>query len=219
MQSKFFRLIIIVILALVTVACSGSDTPAPAQESEAETVTGDTTEADEAAVAEEVEDVDAGEPDDTVLAASERPAWQHIELTDARTGEAFTLADFAGKTVFVEPMATWCTNCRAQMGRVREARAQLDSDGFVFIGVSLEAGLVSDEELARYADNHGFDWTFAVLTQEALSALADTFGRSVTVAPSTPHFVIRPDGSYTGLSTGAKTVQQIVDEMLRESGA
>jgi hypothetical protein len=36
-----------------------------------------------------------------------RPDWLTLPLTNARTGETFTLADFAGKTVFVHPMATW----------------------------------------------------------------------------------------------------------------
>jgi hypothetical protein len=30
-----------------------------------------------------------------------------LPIVDVRTGETFTLAEFAGKTVFVEPMATW----------------------------------------------------------------------------------------------------------------
>jgi hypothetical protein len=36
-----------------------------------------------------------------------RPAWQSLALRDARTGAAFTLADFAGRTVYVHPMAKW----------------------------------------------------------------------------------------------------------------
>src|SRR5215475_4612241 len=50
--------------------------------------------------------------------ANERSAWHALPLVNARTGQAFTLADFAGKTVYVEPMATWCTNCRQQMGTI-----------------------------------------------------------------------------------------------------
>ncbi|HEX2907728.1 MAG TPA: hypothetical protein VHO69_12745 [Phototrophicaceae bacterium] len=38
-----------------------------------------------------------------------RPAWQTLPLVNARTGETFTFADLAGKVIFVEPMATWCT--------------------------------------------------------------------------------------------------------------
>jgi thiol-disulfide isomerase/thioredoxin len=139
------------------------------------------------------------------------PDWQAIELTDARTGETFTLASFSGKTVFVEPMATWCTNCRQQLGNVREARAQLGDD-VVFIGLSLETNLAS-ADLAQYQSDQGFDWTFAVMTPEMLQGLADTFGRSITSAPSTPHFVIRPDGSYTDLVTGIDPVDQIVSQI------
>jgi thiol-disulfide isomerase/thioredoxin len=134
--------------------------------------------------------------------------WQNIELTDARTGETFTLASFSGKTVYVEPMATWCTNCRQQLGNVRAARAQVGDD-VVFIGLSLETNL-SDADLAQYQSDQGFDWTFAVMTPEMLQSLADTFGRSITSAPSTPHFVIRPDGSHTDLVTGIDSTEQIV---------
>ncbi|KPK07150.1 MAG: hypothetical protein AMJ56_13680, partial [Anaerolineae bacterium SG8_19] len=58
--------------------------------------------------AEEMADDMAG--DEAV--GADRPAWQQLTLTNARTGETFTLADFGGQTVFVEPMATWCSNCR-----------------------------------------------------------------------------------------------------------
>lgn len=30
-----------------------------------------------------------------------------LSLTDARTGVSFRLSDYAGQTVFIEPMATW----------------------------------------------------------------------------------------------------------------
>lgn len=142
---------------------------------------------------------------------ADAPAWQTIELTDARTGEPFTLGSFSGKTVFVEPMATWCTNCRRQLGNVSEARAQLGDD-VVFIGLSLETNL-SAADLAKYQADQGFDWTFAVMTPEMLQSLTDTFGRSITSAPSTPHFVIRPDGSYTDLVTGIEPADQIVNQI------
>ena len=139
------------------------------------------------------------------------PAWQTIALTNATTGEPFTLADFAGKTVFVEPMATWCTNCRSQLGNVREARSQF-GDEVVFVALSLET-TISNEELAAYQSNEGFDWTFAVMSPELLQSLADTFGRSITSAPSTPHFIIRPDGSYTELVTGIDAPDVLVQQI------
>jgi hypothetical protein len=51
------------------------------------------------------------------------------------------------------------------------------------------------------------------MTPEMLQGLADTFGRSITSAPSTPHFVIRPDGSYTDLVTGIDTPDEIVQQI------
>jgi len=33
--------------------------------------------------------------------------WMQTELVDVTTGESFRLSDFAGKTVYVHPMAMW----------------------------------------------------------------------------------------------------------------
>jgi thiol-disulfide isomerase/thioredoxin len=154
--------------------------------------------------------------DDGMMAADMVPAWQTIALTNAATGETFTLGDFQGKTVFVEPMATWCSNCRAQQGEVREAKTQLGDD-VVFIGLSLETNLPS-EQLASYAQDNGFDWTYAVMPVDLLSQLADQFGRSITNAPSTPHFIIRPDGTFSDLSTGIDPADTIVAKIQAEQG-
>lgn len=148
---------------------------------------------------------------------AERPTWQTLPLVNARTGETFTFASFAGRTVFVEPMATWCTNCRQQLGNVRSAREQL-SDEVVFVALSVETN-ISAADLAEYADDNGFDWYFAVLTPELLAELVTTFGRTVSNPPSTPHFVIRADGSATSLATGIKSAEQIVAQLQAEGGS
>ena len=145
------------------------------------------------------DDVDKdGEMADDGMAVAGLPAWQTIALANASTGEQFTLADFQGKIVFVEPMATWCSNCRAQQGHVQQAKAKL-GDEAVFIGLSLETTLPAGD-LASYAQGNGFDWTYAVMPVELLAELSDEFGRSITNAPSTPHFIIRPDGSFSELA-------------------
>jgi thiol-disulfide isomerase/thioredoxin len=212
----------IVILALISLfllaACTGGGETAVTEPSEP--MVEETAMEEDAMMTESDEMMEEDGHDDNMMSEEEMaeitemadvPDWQAIELTDARTGETFTLASFSGKTVFVEPMATWCTNCRRQLGNVREARAQFGDD-VVFIGLSLETEL-SDADLAQYQSDQGFDWTFAVMTPEMLQGLADTFGRSITSAPSTPHFVIRPDGSYTELVTGIDPVDQIVSQI------
>jgi cytochrome oxidase Cu insertion factor (SCO1/SenC/PrrC family) len=150
--------------------------------------------------------------------AATSPAWQSLPLVNARTGETFSLADFAGKTVFVEPMATWCTNCKQQLGNVRAAREQLNSANVVFVALSVETDLEA-AALAEYADGNGFDWVFAVVTPELLGELAATFGRTITNPPSTPHFIIRPDGTTTPLVTGIESADQIVSQLQAEGGA
>lgn len=134
-------------------------------------------------------------------------SWQNLPLTNAQTGETFTLADFEGQSVYVEPMATWCANCRQQLGNVNEAKMQL-GDEVTFVALSVETTLKADQ-LASYAKDQGFDFTFAVMTPEVLRALAAEFGQAITSPPSTPHFVISPDGTTSELFTGFSTTDEI----------
>lgn len=147
----------------------------------------------------------------------ELPAWQTLPLADARSGEPFTFADFAGKTVFVEPMATWCGNCRRQLGNVQAAHAQLGDDDTVFVALSVET-TIAPETLAQYADDAGFDWTFAVMTPEMLQELSGAFGQTVSNPPATPHFLILPDGSTTELVTGIEPSADIIAQIEATQG-
>ena len=144
------------------------------------------------------------------------PAWQQIVLTDVRTGATFTLADFAGKTVYVEPMATWCTNCRQQLSNVEEARAQLGED-VVVVALSVEPN-IADTVLADYAAAAGFDWTFAAMPPALLQELAGLYGQTIANPPATPHFIIRPDGSTTELITGIDSPAAILEHIRAAQG-
>ena len=145
---------------------------------------------------------------DAMMSMAELPAWAALPLVNARTGERFTIADYAGQTIFVEPMATWCTNCRAQLNNVKEAKAQMTGD-VVFVALSVETAL-DQAALAQYADENGFDWIFAVATPELLQQLAGDFGQTIANPPATPHFVISPDGTVSDLTTGIESVEAIV---------
>ncbi len=148
---------------------------------------------------------------------TERPAWHQLPLTNARTGETFTFRDFAGKTVYVEPMATWCSNCRMQLGIVREVLARVDPEHVVFIALSIETSL-PDAQLARYANAAGFDWLFAVARLELYEELATTFGHSVLNPAVTPHFIIKPDGSTSALATGDLSVEGLIQTLSAHGG-
>ncbi len=142
--------------------------------------------------------------DTTAMIAYNGPDWTNLELVNARTGETFTFADFAGKTVFVEPMATWCTNCLSQQRRIKDVVGELSPDEFVIMSLSVETNL-SAEDLAEYSTRHEFDWTFAVASNDLLTALVDEFGRSVSSPPSVPHFTITADGTAGNFTTGSKS--------------
>ena len=136
----------------------------------------------------------------TAAAFAQDATWQTLPLTDARTGETFTLAELEG-TVYVEPMATWCSNCRTQLGNVQAAQAQVGEGDVTFVALSVETTL-EPAALAEYADEQGFDFTFAVMTPELLLALASEFSQSIANPPATPHFVVYPDGTWGDLMTG-----------------
>jgi thiol-disulfide isomerase/thioredoxin len=172
-----------------------------------DTVEGDSETDGEMAETEAAEEVATDEE----MAAVDLPAWQKLALTDARSGESFTFADFNGKTVFVEPMATWCSNCRRQLTNVQEASAQLGDD-VVFVALSVETNIGGDT-LAAYANDAGFDYTFAVMTPEMLGELAGAFGQTISNPPATPHFIILPDGSTTDLVTGIEPAADIVAQI------
>jgi thiol-disulfide isomerase/thioredoxin len=150
-----------------------------------------------------------GSPGATPAGAALRPAWLDLPLTDVATGETFTLGGFAGRTVYVEAMATWCTNCRRLLQSVKEAMARADEDAYVFVGISVESNL-PDETLAEYARRWNFPLKFAVATPELVAALVANYGRDVTVPPSTPHFLVRFDGTVTGLNLGFKSPDEIL---------
>jgi hypothetical protein len=125
-----------------------------------------------------------------------------VALTDVRSGESFTLAELsADQTVLLEPMAAWCSNCRAQQHEVKQAHA----DGS-FVSVSLDIDLSeSAADLAAYADREGFDWHFAMADRDLYHILQERFGVAVTNPPSTPLIVIEPGGIIRPLEFGQGT--------------
>ncbi len=142
-------------------------------------------------------------PDEVRLAP-----WQQLEITDA-DGETFTLGDLVGQPVFVENFATWCSNCRKQLGDTQSA-ARTAGDGAVFVALSVETELDA-ADMADYARDNGFsDIRFAVMSPELLGAMFDAYGNSSLNPPSTPKVAIAADGSAGKLVTGYESPQQIL---------
>lgn len=135
-------------------------------------------------------------------------AWATAELTDVATGQPFRIADFAGRTVFVETMAIWCSNCRAQQGRFTEALGRLDPERVAYVVLTVEPSETADD-LARYREKQGFAGTYAVAGRDVAAALDAEFGANVLNPPSVPVIVIAQDGAVS-FRTGAESADEIV---------
>jgi hypothetical protein len=142
-------------------------------------------------------------PADPLLAA---------QLTDVRSGEQFTLANLTSEgPILMEPMAVWCTNCRAQMHEVTRAH-----DDAHFVSVSLDVDLSETaQDLAAYADREGWDWRFAMASPDLYRLLQDRFGDAATYPPATPLIVIERDGSVRALDfgVGTRSPEQLLAEL------
>jgi len=154
------------------------------------------------------------EPAPTAGSPTQPPAlpqdtWRTAELRDVRTGETFTLNDLAGRLVVVEPMAIWCTNCRAQQDAAREALASLQSNEIVYISLDVDPN-ESEADLARYADERGYPWHFVVASRDVARSLAQSFGDQILSPPSTPEVLIAPDGSVEA-SFGFASAEQLAE--------
>jgi cytochrome oxidase Cu insertion factor (SCO1/SenC/PrrC family) len=137
-------------------------------------------------------------PAASLEAAVEEPAdaafaWLDLELTDAATGETFTLASLKGDIVAIEPMAIWCGNCKAQQDNVKEAYSDIEASGVRFISLGIDPG-ENPNSLAKYAERRGYDWTFVQSPKELSRAFSDLFGPQILSVPSTPLIVLDESG-------------------------
>jgi thiol-disulfide isomerase/thioredoxin len=134
-----------------------------------------------------------------------------LELVDVRSGDTFTLGELAedGPVLF-ETMAIWCTSCLSQQREVVEAHSLTE---FTSVGIDVDPNERAGD-LADYADREGFDWRFVIADAQLVSLLTDRFGFQVTNPPSTPTFVISPDGTVRALEFNRiRSAEELVGEL------
>lgn len=117
-------------------------------------------------------------------------AWLGVELTDVRTGETFTLAQFAEQPVLLEAFAVWCSICTNQQRQIDALHAEV-GDSVVSVALNTDPN-ESQTQISRHLDRHGFDWRYAVSPVELSRSLRDEFGVSVLHPPSAPVILICP---------------------------
>ena len=151
----------------------------------------------------------------SALHSSPEP-WRTAALTDVRSGAVLHLADLSGKVLFVEGVATWCPPCLEQQAEAQTALAHLDPTRVTWISLDIDPS-EDVPTLLRYANGHGFPWTFAIASPELLRFLADRFGDRVLLPPETPVVVVAPDGTATLTEHGIKRADRLL-ELAHQSG-
>jgi cytochrome oxidase Cu insertion factor (SCO1/SenC/PrrC family) len=184
-QTFFYRTMFsLVLISLLLTACSPSDS----------TTT--------------TEPITAASISATETAASEWD-WFSVELTDAQTGQTFTMNDYAGKVVLVETMAIWCPNCTVQAAEVNKLHKLLGNRDDL-VSVSLDVDLHEDRAaLKEYVEGYGFDWHFAVAPLEVARALGNLYSAEYLNPPLSPMLIIDRDGHVHQLEYGKKSAETL----------
>ena len=86
----------------------------------------------------------------------------------------------------------------------------LPSLGNDVVMISLDTDSSEDAALlARFADEMGFSWRFALAPRDVLAQLAASFGTEFLTQPSEPMFLVDPRGATHALPFGHKDAGQL----------
>lgn len=140
--------------------------------------------------------------------------WLDIELTDAATGEPFTLASLKGQVVALEPMAIWCTSCKVQQDIVKKTYSGVQDAGVRYISLGIDPN-ENPESLAKYAERREYPWTFAQASTEFSRALNDIFGPQILSPPATPLIVIDANGEIASQEFGFHGPDALLDVLAK----
>jgi len=233
MKSRNTLFSLVLVLAVLLTACGGAATPDTMMEDKESMP--DTSMTEEPMMEENPADAMAEPTHDTTMddamstsdvtmdesaGMMEPPNWFSASLTDARTGQAFSINDFQGKVVLVETMAIWCSNCLKQQGQVKALHEQLGArDDFISIGLDIDPNENLDA-LKSYVENKGFDWLYSVPSADVSREIASLYGDQFLNPPSTPMVVIDRHGDAHPLPFGIKSaddLMQAIQPFLDES--
>ncbi len=153
------------------------------------------------------------EDDSMVEDAIMVPEWFNATLTNAHTGETFTISDFKGKVVLVETLAMWCSNCFKQQGQVQALHDLIgERDDFVSLGVDIDPN-ENAAALQAYTDKNGFDWLYTVASTDVAREIGQLYGDQFLNPPSTPMLIIDRHGEVHPLPFGIKSTESLLEAL------
>jgi thiol-disulfide isomerase/thioredoxin len=209
MKNRNSSLSLLLLLVFLLAACGGAATPEVMIEKPKETIAEpaqDTMDKPE----EQDEDPTPEQATEKMDDAMAVPAWFEAPLTDARTGQTFSINDFSGKVVLVETMAIWCSNCLQQQTQVKVLHELLGNrNDFVGVGLDIDPNENVDA-LKGYVEKKGFDWYYAVPPVDVSREIASLYGDQFLNPPSTPIVVIDRHGAAHPLPFGIKSADDLL---------
>jgi hypothetical protein len=207
MKTKKLLLPIMITLTLVMSAC---DAAAPATEMPHDMPATEAMMADETPTMEAMMQEETATPPAMEEDVMESPAWYSVSLSDARTGQAFSIQSLKGKVVLVESMAVWCSKCLTQQGHVKALHETLGHrDDFVSIGLDIDPNEDIDQ-LKFFVESQGFDWLYAISPADVSREISDLYGTQFLNPPSTPIVVIDRHGGAHPMPFGIKSVNELL---------
>lgn len=217
MKTKQVLFNIVLLAAFLVSACSGAATPTADTMMEKEAPTAEAMMDKATPTADAMMDKQTPTPDAMMSkeipaadAMMEAPAWHSASLTEASTGQAFTINDFKGKVVLVETLAMWCPNCKKQQAQVKALHDLLgERDDFVSLGLDIDLN-ESAANLKGYVESNGFNWMYAVATAEVAQDISKHYGDQFLNPPSTPMLVIDRKGEAHPLPFGIKSADELL---------
>jgi peroxiredoxin len=119
-------------------------------------------------------------------------------------GEAFKLADLAGRPIWLTFGATWCADCRAEALDLQATYERYAPAGLAVVSIWIEEG---DAEVRDYASRVGLTFTKIADPSTALASRYRTYGLPT-------HFFIGPDGTIREVRLGGLRAEEM-DRLVR----
>jgi cytochrome oxidase Cu insertion factor (SCO1/SenC/PrrC family) len=140
--------------------------------------------------------------------------WMGLSLSNVVTGQQFRLSDYHGKVVLIEPMAVWCTKCRALQQEIRSVHQQLGAQAADLVTISIDVDPNEDEQyLKAYVEQVGHDWAFAIAPADLSRDLADVYGNQILNPPSTLLLIVDRAGAAQLLPFGPKSAADLLNAL------
>ena len=124
-------------------------------------------------------------------------------------GNSHSLADYKGKTIFLNFWATWCSPCRAEMPEIQklyDSYSREGEDALIVLGVAgPEMGKEGTaEEIAAFLEDNGYTYPVLMDTEGSLF-----YGYGISAFPTT--FMIDREGNVFGYLTGQMSYEIMED--------